>query len=313
VDVLSDAIAATRLGRPHSSRTQRRAPWAVRFAPYAGAGFHVVLQGSCWLLPEGAEPVALEEGDVVFLPHGLGHGLADAPATAPAESGSTPLDGALPDQEVPPDGRTVLLCGGYLLDQARPHPLWGELPDVFHVPARAGGHGSLRLALNLLGEELARPQPGADAALPALLDALLLYLLRAWLEQQAADRAAGGPGAGGWAAALTDPAVTAALRAIHREEARPWTVESLGREAGLSRAAFARRFLALVGQPPLAYLTWWRMTRAAQLLRDSSATVGAIAHEVGYTSEFAFARAFKRSLGTAPGAYRRVQREAGAG
>lgn len=300
MDVLSDAIAATRLGRPHSSRTQRRPPWAVRFAPYAGAGFHLVLQGSCWLLPEGGEPVLLELGDVVFLPRGRAHGLADTPSTGLFGAPPTSLDGPLPDEGDAPDGRTVLLCGGYLLDQTRPHPLWGELPDLVHVPARLGGHRSLRAALELLGDELARPRPGADALLPALLDALLLYLLRAWLDDQADAEAATG-----WAAALTDPAVTAALRAMHRDATRPWTVEGLGREAGLSRAAFARRFLALVGQPPLAYLTWWRMTRAAQLLRDSDATVAAVAGEVGYTSEFAFARAFKRALGTAPGAYRR--------
>jgi AraC-like DNA-binding protein len=139
-----------------------------------------------------------------------------------------------------------------------------------------------------------------DAIVPALLDVLVLYILRAWFDEPAAH-----PPAAGWAAALRDPAVSAALSAIHRHPARPWTVAGLAARAGLSRAAFARRFAALVGQPPLAYLTWWRMTTAARLLRDSNAPLGAVAGRIGYTSEFAFAEAFKRAYGLAPGAYRR--------
>lgn len=109
----------------------------------------------------------------------------------------------------------------------------------------------------------------------------------------------------GWASALNDPFTTAALQAIHRDPARPWTVATLAAEAGLSRAPFARRFATLLGQPPLTYLTWRRMTTAARLLQESDAPLSAIAAEVGYTSEFAFANAFKRQHGTAPGRYRR--------
>jgi AraC-like DNA-binding protein len=130
---------------------------------------------------------------------------------------------------------------------------------------------------------------------------LLLYILRAWFEGQPARGEAGG-----WAAALSDLAVSTALQAVHQDPAGPWTVESLGREAGMSRAAFAARFTALVGRPPLAYLTWWRMTTAARLLRDSDAGLAEIAARVGYSSEYAFGTAFKRAYGTAPGRYRRV-------
>jgi AraC-like DNA-binding protein len=194
-----------------------------------------------------------------------------------------------------------MLCGAYLLDRSRSHPLLGELPDIVHLPARVGSHPALRATVNLLGGELERPHPGADAAVPALLDLLLLYILRAWFDEQADHRTASG-----WAAALHDPAVAAALRAIHGDPGRPWTIEDLGRHAGLSRAAFARRFTTLVGQPPLAYLTWWRMTIAARLLRDSDAPLSAIARKVGYTSEFALAHAFKREHGLPPGGYRRA-------
>lgn len=156
--------------------------------------------------------------------------------------------------------------------------------------------------MDLLGAELERPQPGTDAIVPALLDTLLLYILRAWL----AERPEHGEPTG-WAAALTDPATGAALAAIHRDPAHPWTVATLGTEAGLSRAAFSRRFTTLVGRPPLAYLTWWRLTSAARLLRDSDAPLSVVAAQVGYTSEYAFANAFKREYGIAPGRHRRTR------
>lgn len=139
----------------------------------------------------------------------------------------------------------------------------------------------------------------ADAAVPALLDTLLLYILRIWFAEQA-DVA--GHGASGWAAALGDPAVTAALHAMHWSPAAPWTVESLAAEAGLSRAPFVRRFAALVGRPPLAYLTWWRMTLAERLLRTSDAPLRTVAEQVGYGTEFAFSAAFKRIHGSPPAA-----------
>ncbi|MEU4208695.1 AraC family transcriptional regulator [Streptomyces sp. NPDC026206] len=302
MDVLSDAIAAMRTGRPHSSRTVKHAPWGVRFPTSDGAGFHVVLQGSAWLLPpEDADPVRLGPGDVVFLAHGYGHGLADRPETPLVEAQLEP-DGSWPTlrHRGPVNGDdTLILCGAYQLNRSRAHPLLTDLPPFIHLPARVGAHDRLRSAVDLLGAELADPQPGSDAIVPALLDTLLLYLLRTWW---LTDRPEGPTG---WAAALSDPAVTAALHAIHGEPARPWTVEELGAQAALSRAAFARQFTALVGQPPLTYLTWWRMTTAGRLLRGSDAPLRTVAEQAGYTSEFAFAKAFKREYGVAPGRYRK--------
>lgn len=143
MDVLSDAIAAMRTGRPHSSRTVRFAPWGIRFPASRGAGFHVVLQGTAWLLPpDGAAPVALGPGDVVLLAHGTGHGLADRPGTPLADALPAP-DGSWP---TPPDrgpigsAETLLLCGAYQLSRARAHPLLTELPPYVHLPARVGAH-----------------------------------------------------------------------------------------------------------------------------------------------------------------------------
>jgi AraC-like DNA-binding protein len=154
--------------------------------------------------------------------------------------------------------------------------------------------------VELLGGKLDRPLPGIGAIVPALLDTLLLCILRAWFEQRPQHESATG-----WAAALNDPAIVAALTGIHHDPAHPWTVEELGSRAGLSRAAFARRFTALIGQPPLTYLTWWRMTTAGQRLRESDAPLRVVARQAGYTSEIAFAAAFKREYGLTPGRYRR--------
>lgn len=240
-------------------------------------------------------------------PASTGHGLADRPDTplvdaVPAPDGSWPTP---PDRGPVGSEETLLLCGAYQLDRDRAHPLLTDLPPFVHLPARVGAHHRLRAAVDLLGAELAEPQPGADAVVPALLDTLLLHLLRTWWLTERADLTTG------WSAALADPAVAAALRALHGDPARSWTVEELGALTGLSRAAFARRFSALVGRAPLAYLTWWRMTTAGRLLRTGDLPLRSVAGRCGYSSEFAFAKAFKRQYGLAPGRYRRGTAPAG--
>jgi AraC-like DNA-binding protein len=310
VDILSDVITVTRTGQPRSAHVRWHAPWGQRFTSVPGsAGFQVILQGRCWLLPSDAQPVALSEGDVVFLPHGTGHTLADSldtPISTPACRPDDPPSEHHAADRVDLSGQggreTVVLCGAYQLDPSRAHPLLQTLPDLIHLPAHADRHPELRAAVRLLaGEVRDRPRLGGHAAIRALLDTLLLYMLRAWFDSEPARIASTG-----WAAAVNDPPVTAALHAIHQDPAAPWTVATLAAQAGLSRAHFARRFTKLVGQPPLTYLTWWRMTTAARLLRTSDTPLRAVAARLGYTSEFAFAAAFKRLHGMAPGAYRRA-------
>jgi len=268
MDVLSDAVTAARTGRPHSNLIRHTTPFSGQFPAADGAGFHVVLRGTCTLTVAGGEPIPLGPGDVAFLPWGAAHSLA---------------------------GSSVdMLCGAYLHDRSRTHPLLADLPELVHLPAEIGRRPDLRSAITLLGGELQAGGPGSDAMVPALLEVLLLHILRAWYAE------AGTP----WAEALRDPAVASALRAIHHNMAHPWTVAELAATAGLSRATFARRFGALIGRPPLAYLTWWRMTTAAGLLRSGDIPLAALAGRVGYASEYAFAHAFKREHGVPPGAYR---------
>lgn len=306
MDVLSDAVTATRVGQPSASRARVTGPWRFRFAPYDGAGFHIVLQGSCLLWTEDADPLPLGVGDVVFLPYGSAHLLADAAADPRADQPAVAFeewagaaDGGPADPAPDSPGTTVLLCGKYRLNRSRVHPLLAELPAVVHLPARVGSDPEVRAAVELLGRETAGARSGGDAAVPALLDLLLVYILRAWLAQEAAaGRAAG------WSRALADPGVAAALRAMHDAPAHPWTLQALAARAGVSRSSLARRFTALVGRPPMDYLTWWRMGMAARLLREPDTTLAAVARAVGYASPFAFAHAFKREFGVAPGRYR---------
>ncbi|MEK9522279.1 AraC family transcriptional regulator [Streptomyces venezuelae] len=349
MDVVSDAISAVRIGRPSSRRVRIAGRWCTRLAAYGGAGFHVVLEGHCWLLPDGGDPVELGPGDAVLLPHGTGHVMADRPADAAELSRAVPferwLDGtasrpppARPGEaagagsgayagksageyagtgdgkgpgkglgEDAVDGPVVeMLCGKYRLDRSHVHPLLAELPPVVHLPHQPGGHGTtapdsadsgLRAAIALLGGEVGERLPGSAVALPSLLDLLLVYMIRSWT--------AGAGGAGGsWPAALGDPVTAAALRAVHSDPAAAWTVDLLAAEAGVSRPTLARRFTGLVGRPPMAYLTWWRLTRAAALLRDTGDPLAAVARRVGYSTPYALSHAFRREFGTTPGRYR---------
>jgi AraC-like DNA-binding protein len=299
MDVLSDVLVAMRTGRPSAARSASHAPWGVRFHQGKAAGCHVVLSGSCWLLSPECEPLALGVGDVLFTPHGDGYALVDRPGS-PIVDFEPEADETAPLDEMRIDGAgpvTELLCAYYMFDPTRPHPLLADLPTIIHLPTRVGQHPSLRSAVELLGNELRDPRAGTEAALPALIDMLLLYVLRAWLDEQHGDTV-------GWASALRDPAITTTLRQIHRHPDKPWTVADLAAQAGLSRAAFAKRFTTIVGQTPLAYLTWWRMTTGARMLRESAVPLRTVAARCGYGSEYAFAKAFKRAYDVAPGQYR---------
>lgn len=291
MDVLSDVISSMRTGRPGFARAELRAPWGMAFPASPGtAGFTVVFRGSCWVLVDGADPVPAGPGDVIFTPRGDAYGMADDPATPLVEATEPPP---------PADAaHVVTLCGGYRLDPNRTHPLLDDMPSVLHLPAR---HDDVRATVDALGREMTTTRAGGAALVPLLLDVLLLHVMRAWFEDQPARG-----GGVGWAAALADKSVSSALHAIHRAPAHPWTVGSLAAEAGLSRAAFARRFAAATRQPPLAYVTWWRLTTAASLLRETGASLEQIAAKVGYSSQFALANAFKREYGVAPGRFRRA-------
>ncbi|MGW5753350.1 AraC family transcriptional regulator [Nocardia rhamnosiphila] len=304
MDPLSDVVTAMRAGDPHSARVVHRAPFGWQFPGVDAAGFHVVLAGRCWFRSAATpEPIALHPGDIVFLPRGCAHVIADDPATPPQPAASSPrrIHPWTPASSAASD--TVLLCGAYLLDHSRSHPMLAGLPDVVHIPASTSRHTAAGTIIDLLDAELVGARPGSDAMLRALLDALLLQILRSWLDRHTETAADSG-----WPAALRNPAVAAALTAIHSDPGHPWTVTELAEHARLSRANFARQFTDLVGRPPIAYLTWWRMTLAAHRLSDTDTPLPVIARHAGYASEFAFAHAFKKHTGCPPGRFRKQHR-----
>jgi AraC-like DNA-binding protein len=299
MDVLSDIVASMRVGMPHSARVDLPAPWGLKFPASPAAGFHVILRGAAWLLAPGAEPIPLAPGDVLFLPHGGKHVIASNIDASLADVYQSPGGDWVVAGDLPPGGAvTSMLCGTYLLDRSHVHPLLTGLPDVVHLPAHVGNRAAVHDMVALLGRELEEGGPGVDALVPVLLEALLVYILRSWLLEQ------GGPTVAGWAAALSDPVVAVALAAIHENPAQAWSVQTLADRATISRAALARKFTAVVGRTPLGYLTWWRMVMACRQLTSTNAPIRSIAQSSGYTSEYAFAKAFKREMGVAPGNYR---------
>ncbi|AUY52633.1 AraC family transcriptional regulator [Streptomyces sp. CB01881] len=312
MDVLADVLSATKIGGTVTARVHAAGPWGIEFPHLPSAVFHHVSRGSCWLRLPGAGPLPLTAGDLVLLPAGTGHVMAGDPTgptvrfedvTRAQRSGpGTPID--FPG----PGPRTSLVCGGYRFDTHASHPLL-TLPPVLLLRADPSARRhDLTETLRMLTAELADPAPGSQTITDRLVDVLFVHVLRQWeASRDAPDRGAG------WWAALRDAEVAAAISLIHEGPGRAWTVDALAREVGVSRATLSRRFTRLVGEPPLAYLTRWRLEIAARRLRDTKDSVTRIANSVGYTSEFAFSRAFTRHRGTPPSRYRATHSAPGAG
>jgi len=197
---------------------------------------------------------------------------------------------------------TAFVCAGYDYDLDVAEPLVSLLPSVVHVPADPVAGRDVAALVDLLAGEVGARRPGSRAAAARLIDMLLIASLRHWIA------AAADPEASSWLRALRDPQIARVIALLHDRPADPWTLDALAREVHVSRATLARRFGELVGEPPLTYLAGWRMHVAAQRLKHSTDTVDTIAREVGYTSEFAFNRAFARHRGQPPGRYRRSAR-----
>ena len=299
LDVLADVLAVTRLGNSVLCRAQLEAPWGLRFEPGAEVYVHIVARGTCWLKTgEGEKPQRLIQGDVAILPRAIGHALVDSPDTP-----------ALPVQQVLGNGSTnrtadgqgdcaILVCGRYRFDYEGRHPLLAVLPAIIHITAdEAGAIHSLQSCLVMLLHEFDQPAPGSSAVISRLLDTLLVFVIRAWLARQ-------GECTAGWLGALRDPKIGRALSLMHQQPERSWSVAALASEVSMSRATFASRFTQIVGEAPVAYLTRWRMDLGARLLRDTARPVYSIAEQVGYQSETAFSKAFRRARGTAPRRYR---------
>jgi AraC-like DNA-binding protein len=330
-DTLSEVLRAVRLRGAVFFYIDAAAPWVAEAPPareiipaiMPGAEhmieFHGVVEGACWAAVVGEPPVRLEAGDVILFPQGDAHVVSSAPGMRPPRvekdvyfaprppqlpfALSTPgngeatahLDGGGPE-------KAIIVCGFLGLD-ARPfNPLLAALPRVLPVSGRALGADSwVTSFLRAAVVESSRKRPGGEAVLERMSEMLFVEVLRRYVDSLPADQI-------GWLAGMRDPAIGRTLALIHERPGHPWTIERLADDAALSRSTLHDRFTHYIGQAPMQYLTQWRMQVASRMLRDTSAKLIEIAQEVGYESEAAFSRAFKRTVGAAPAAWRRVGR-----
>jgi AraC-like DNA-binding protein len=323
-DTLSDVLRSVRLRGALYFHVTGTRDWAaeapasceIAAAVMPGAEhvmeFHVVLRGSCCAAVVGGEPVQLATGDIVMFPHGDPHVVSSARGLrAPANAAGyferqgqrLPFALHLEAREMrigtaATDGYDTMLVCGFLGCDLRPfNPLIASLPALLHLPA-ASGHDWIVQCMRQAALESTDRHPGADAMLERLSEMVFIEALRRYLATLPEDSR-------GWIAGLRDRFVGRALTLLHEAPAQAWTVDELSQRVGLSRSALHERFADMIGQSPMQYLANWRMQAGATLLRDTALTVAAVAQQVGYDSEAAFARAFKRLVGKPPASWRR--------
>jgi AraC family transcriptional regulator, alkane utilization regulator len=333
MDVLSEVLRVIRLSGGIHLHAEFTQPWAIlasgrgfaarrNLSAECVTAFHVCVAGRCWVRCGDLPPTMVEAGDVIVFPRGDDHVMASDLALTPV-----PMKDIYP-RPIADDvtflrhgggGEPARFICGFLHSDHQFGPLFESMPPLVCVRARDGGfcfeaitqsgqtlHPIARheadwwdASLRFLVNEVMAPQPGNRAVLARLPESLFVAILRCLLRRAADDNR-------GWLAGLNDAQVGRALAMLHAEPARPWTVEELAQRVAMSRAAFAARFVELVGDPPMQYLTAWRMHLARNLLREGRLSIAEIASRVGYESEAAFNRAFRRAVGTPPAAWRRA-------
>lgn len=305
MDLLAEVLAVSGVRGTVGARVEAGEGWGLWRAGIPGAAFHAVTAGVAWLRLPDQPPIKLMPGDVVLLPTGIEHSLAGDPDSVARPHDHDTVEGARDEDGMYRFGsgpvRTHILCASYEHDPAVSTQVLTLLPEVVHIHANNGG-GCLDDTVRLLARELAHPQIGTSVVLDRLVDVLLVQLLRVWLATRPAQSEAS------WLGVLGEPMIGEALTRLHQDPARPWTTAALAAEINVSRATLSRRFPAVVGQTPGAYLTRWRMDLAALRLRDTDDTLETVARSVGYTSVYAFSRAFGRARGKPPGRYRLTSR-----
>jgi AraC-like DNA-binding protein len=303
MDALAGLLDGARARGAFLLRSVMDPPWSIRIEDRAPLSLLAMVRGEAWVIHDDGDPVVLHAGDIALMRGPDPYTVADEPRTPPhvvihPGQRCTTLDGRDLAQAMDlgvrtwgnnPEGATVMVTGTYEGNSAIGERLLGALPALLVLPADTWDSPLVAY----LADEIVKDRPGQEVVLDRLLDLLVIGAVRAWFSRPDAEAPA-------WYRAHTDPIVGKALLLLHNNPAHPWTVAELAAECGTSRAALARRFTDLVGEPPMTFLTGWRLALAADLLRESGATVGAVAHKVGYGSPFALSTAFKRVVGVSP-------------
>ncbi|MFD9442367.1 AraC family transcriptional regulator [Streptomyces sp. NPDC060006] len=307
MDAVSEMLAGVRARGAVFRQAIMQPPWALRMASGAPLTLATMLRGRAWIVPDQHEPVSLGIGDIAVIRGDAPYAVADDPATAPSlvvtsadycpgGEGLEHASGLARTCGTPAEGAAVLVSGAFERRGELSERLLQALPAVLVVTAEDSPYPSVEM----VAEEVSRDRPGQQMVLDRLLDLMLVSALRSWFDNPEVN-------APPWCRALDDPVVGIALRLLHDTPARPWTVADLAAKVGVSRAALARWFTALVGEPPMTYLAAWRITLAADLLRETDYSVATIAKQVGYANAFALSVAFKRLRGTRPSDHRRQE------
>jgi AraC-like DNA-binding protein len=317
MDALSELLRMVKLSGAVFFNANCSAPWCLRSPPSRVLGryvaaptshiieFHLITRGSSYIRV-GEETTPLAAGDIVMLPHGDEHIMGNGAGCAVVDGEphmQAFLCGRLQLANLGGGGEeTGLICGYFACEGRLIQPALAGLPRVVRVPIRADAAGEwLENSLRHAVKQATDAAPGAEVILAKLAEVLFAETLRRYLLQLPPERS-------GWLAGAGDPTVGRALAALHRRPEHAWTLEELAQQVGISRSALTERFARYLGQAPMAYLTDWRLELAAEALRTTSRSVLQIASEVGYESEAAFNRAFKRKLGKPPAQYRRAER-----
>lgn len=293
MDVLSDVLRLLRLRASVYFHASFCGAWSVDASGSGKATFHLIARGVCWLhMPVLAQPISLCGGDLVVFPRDAVHAISATPEppALPSHSGVVTGVGEGPE--------TSVVCGYFEFDSPQANPILTALPEMLHIRGEeAVSAGWLDTLMRLIATEAEGGQPGADVVVDRLSDVLFIQIIRSYIRERHDTQ--------GLLAALADPKVAAALQAVHQAPETAWTVDGLAHLAGMSRAAFAKRFQELMAMPPMAYVTHWRMQRAYALLRAGQLSVAEIAERSGYQAEAAFRKAFRQHVGVGPGAVRR--------
>ena len=302
-DVLSEVLTLIRLRGELVYTAFLGEPWGLQFQP-GPAHFHFIEKGEAWVTPAGERPTRVIEGDLVLLPLGKGHVIADA-LGSPVENIGIVAASHFDREELVlrhgGDGPVTRLVGGFFSFEGSPLPaVMSALPPLIHIPrGDAGAPPWLAAISHFLVAEAQQPNPGSSLMISRLIDLLVIRTLRSWAASEANRM--------GWLGGLGEERIGRVLSAMHADPFRRWTVQSLAEVARMSRSIFAERFTSAVGEPPLRYLSRWRLTIAADLLRSGGLKVTEAAYRSGYASDAAFSRAFKAHFGYAPSEARAQQ------
>lgn len=304
-DPLAEALHFMRMEGVFYCRSELTAPWGVGMPALPDSVyFHAVTTGECWLVDADGASRLVREGDLVVFPHGRGHHAVDTIGNDTPSVFDLPHDYVSRSYAILRHGGggtpTNLICGAVQFKHPAARSLVALLPEVIHVSS-ATVHTEwpwMPTLLGLMAHESAATQPGGEAVVTRLSDILVIQAIRHWIATDTESPR-------GWLGALDDPLIGHAIAMVHREPERDWSVASLASEVAMSRSSFSAKFTELVGAPPMQYVTNWRMHLAADLLAEEGFTVAQTAERLGYTTEAAFSRAFKRVTGSPPGAVRR--------